>query len=153
MVGAFTACRIFRSYLHFPAPLLFILKQKCFFFMQNKYLTSYQFLMSHCLDPFSLCISKLFADCRYGFFFIIGHFKICITSLLMNAITDHSAYLGNVFVAVGSAELSKMASYTTEQKVFVVRTCYFSGVLVLLRRAGIIERSCCIIEKHYLPDC
>lgn len=55
--------------------------------------------------------------------------------------TDHAAHLGHLFAAVGSAELSKkMASCTRDQKV-VVRTCYFSGVLVLLRRAGIGDSS------------
>jgi hypothetical protein len=38
---------------------------------------------------------------------------------LYETFKDRSAYLGNSFVAVGNAEFSnKMASYTTDQKVF-----------------------------------
>lgn len=51
-----------------------------------------------------------------------------------------TAQLGHLFAAFGSAEPSKkMASCTGDQK--VVRTCYFSGILVLLRRAGIGDGS------------
>jgi hypothetical protein len=47
---------------------------------------------------------------------------------LYEAFADRSTHLGNFVVAVGNAELSnKIASYTTDQKVFVVKTCYSSG--------------------------
>jgi pantothenate kinase len=42
-------------------------------------------------------------------------------------LTDRSAHLENLFVAVGSGELSnKMMSYTKDQNVFI-KTVYFSG--------------------------
>jgi hypothetical protein len=43
--------------------------------------------------------------------------------------------LGKLFVAAGNKELSKnIASYTTDQKVFVIKTFTFLVVLVLLGR-------------------
>lgn len=47
---------------------------------------------------------------------------------LYGCFTDSPAYLENLFVAVGNAEPSnKMASYSTDQKVFVIKAFYPSG--------------------------
>jgi hypothetical protein len=44
------------------------------------------------------------------------------------AFTDRFTHLGNLFVAVGNPNLSnKMASYTADQKVFVIKTIYATG--------------------------
>jgi hypothetical protein len=50
------------------------------------------------------------------------------------------AYVREIFVAIGSTELSsRMASYMTDKKVFVIETFYCLVVLVLLWRDNIIE--------------
>jgi hypothetical protein len=42
--------------------------------------------------------------------------------------THRSTHLGNLFVDIGNIELNeKMASYTTEQEVFVIKTFYSFG--------------------------
>jgi hypothetical protein len=47
---------------------------------------------------------------------------------LYGSFTDRPVYLENLFVAVGNAEPSnKMASYSTDQKVFVIKVFHSSG--------------------------
>jgi hypothetical protein len=56
--------------------------------------------------------------------------------------TDRSTKLGNLFVAAGNSEIcNKKTSYTTDQKVFVIKTFQSSDV------------SCAAVGRQYLRGC
>jgi hypothetical protein len=60
---------------------------------------------------------------------------------LYETLKNHSTHLENVFFAVGNTELTnKMASYMTDQEVFVCKTLNFS-------------RGCCVaVKRQYLRE-
>jgi hypothetical protein len=54
--------------------------------------------------------------------------------------TDHNTHYGNLFVAVGNAELSNnMVSYTTDRKMFFMKSFYLQIFLMLLWRDNTFE--------------
>jgi hypothetical protein len=54
---------------------------------------------------------------------------------------DHSVHSANMFIAPGNSELSnKMASYTTDQKVFVTKTFCSPG------------GSCVAVDREYFRE-
>jgi hypothetical protein len=59
--------------------------------------------------------------------------------------SDHSTHLGSLFVADINVELSNMMlSYRTDQKVFLIKTFYFSGGSCVIHVAPL---------RDYLLDC
>jgi hypothetical protein len=68
---------------------------------------------------------------------------------LYESFKDRATHLRNLFVDIGNSELSdKMASYTKDQKVFIIKTFSSSGGSWLLWRDNIVE-SCLLVLQHH----